>query len=310
MMELRTRIYKLTNNPVNALERFPRGMLDSVYLTTLYQITDVQCSMDVYLSVASAYHPVAQRSLSATQLQNRVINVNRSLWELTTAAYAQLRPHLNQFVFLQNSTKSQMRRILSFREDVLQVDPIMASRCVLYSGASLLLYGSTYTRDIDVLFYDMSPGAVQRNFGGVIWRNRLDVCIVYNGLFLNTSGQTHHNAATLSEMTSEIGNNFAAHTVNMAGINVFSPRMVQRFYELRFDHTPKGSKHYVMLDFFNLYHNNLFPKFTVRTGYCEQDLVRFAWLMYRYNQMRLSRDHAIDIITKCSNAVLCTHQGN
>ena len=50
----------------------------------------------------------------------------------------------------------------------LNDDPFYSKNCILYSGATLLLFGSTYTNDIDILFYDMSLSEIYRIFGKII----------------------------------------------------------------------------------------------------------------------------------------------
>lgn len=249
-------------------------------------------------------------------LYNIMVNKNMSLLELTQSKFQQFIQFTNSKIFIKHLNNHQMTKLILMREMLLQIHPIYSKNFVLYSGASLLLYGCTYTSDIDIIIYDMTLEEINKVFGKIIKELNIDFCYfekneykcVKNMLFNKSKICTHHNSTVLTQMCinsqSKDESYIKENIINFGGIYMFNPILTKQFYKHRFMLMPNGSKHYILLDMYSLNVNNKFGFFNVQSTYNQLDLNKFIYYMNKYYKIQLNVTTAIHLISTFCDATL------
>lgn len=205
-----------------------------------------------------------------------------------------------------HKAKKQLLLLIAFLK---LIPKNVLEHCILYSGAALLLYGTTYTKDVDLIFYDMTKEDLETSLKDIKGIRKIDICYevsidkysLYNKFIDFSTNKMHHN----SDILNALDGKFKKAIFNINNINVFNPLILKQFYEHRFNMTRINTKHYILIDFYNLYTNNNFPKFFISKYYDINDLKKFIFYMNEYNIKNIKTyDEANKIISQISNATL------
>ena len=245
-----------------------------------------------------------------SSLYYRMININNSLFEMTKESYKNFIYFTNSRVFIKYLDNCQMIKLKKLREMLLDIHPIYSRNCILYSGASLLLYGSTYTNDIDIIFYNMKLNEIYDIFGKIIKELSIDFCYFEDDIYKSVKTNIfnshkiciHHNNNILKDIGTD--DFIKENIINFGGIYMFNHHLTKMFYINRFKLSRIGTKHYILLDFYSLYTNNNFGFFKLNNDfYNKDDLSRFIIYMNKYNNINLNNIDAINLIKTFCDAI-------
>jgi hypothetical protein len=287
----------LSNNFDDNSIKISQNNIKIDYLIHLYGIKNINFNKDIYIKKQIQF-TMNNNSL----LYNRMVNINNSLVEMTKERYNKFIYFTNSKIFVKYLYVDQMSRLQKLREMLLYIDPFYSKNCILYSGATLLLFGSTYTNDIDILFYDMSLSEIYRIFGKIIKDLNIDFCYFEDNeyktiktKFFNIQKITiHHNNNVIKNIGSDT--TIKQNIINFGGIYMFNEYLTKQFYINRFILSPTGSKHYILIDMYSLYTNNNFGFFNTKNVYNKEDLSKFVHYMNKFNKIVLTNISAQNLI--------------
>lgn len=247
------------------------------------------------------------------KLFNKLVNFNRGIFSMNSDEFKTLSPHLNGYVFNKQINVPQATSLLRFKEAFMYCNPDKVKNCVFYSGTALLLYGSTYTKDIDVVIYNMTHAEIQNEFGELFSKYDIDYCFnvrVSNGMngvtekYYDKNCNVHHNSNVLNSIGSS--NYIMKNIVNLAGLNIFNPTILKQFYIERFDTQTHCAKALMLIDMYSMYKNNDFGRFHVSTSYSFRDLTKFRGYLSKYHSLNINdAASAIRLIAEFTDAQLC-----
>jgi hypothetical protein len=293
----------LSNNCDDNSIKITQNNIKIDYLINLYEIKNIDFNKNIYIKKQIQF-TMNNNSL----LYNRMVNINNSLVEMTKETYNRFIYFTNSKIFVKFLHVDQMSRLQKLREMLLYIDPFYSINCILYSGATLLLFGSTYTNDIDIIFYDMSLSEIYRIFGKIIKYLNIDFCYFEDNnyktiktTFFNIQKITiHHNNDVLKKVGSDT--TIKQNIINFGGIYMFNEYLTKQFYINRFILSSSGSKHYILIDMYSLYTNNRFGFFDSKSTYNREDLYKFIHYMNKFNKIILTNTSAQNLIKTFCNA--------
>jgi hypothetical protein len=127
----------LSNNFDDNSIKISQNNIKIDYLIHLYGIKNINFNKDIYIKKQIQF-TMNNNSL----LYNRMVNINNSLVEMTKERYNKFIYFTNSKIFVKYLYVDQMSRLQKLREMLLYIDPFYSKNCILYSGATLLLFGS------------------------------------------------------------------------------------------------------------------------------------------------------------------------
>lgn len=211
---------------------------------------------------------------------NSIVNTNSMIFSLLEWQEGICNFDRNRYSVI--SKKKHFSCVSRFLSEVKKLDPSIAQRIVIYSGSALVLYGITYTRDIDIIIFGLSFDEIDNHIYSKLsasTRRYLDICVfTCSGSFVEYSPPSylfprsatpkiHHNNAILKsllysdlpefslynqEMLSFLGikrtNNILRNCILINGVHLFTFSLLKQFYISRFNFTDEGQRHMVILD--------------------------------------------------------------
>lgn len=150
--------------------------------------------------------------------RNRIINKNVTYLNIYNASWQSNIARIDYDRYLIISKNKHFHKVVNFIDEMQQFDYNILKNVIIYSGSALALYGITYTRDIDIIIFEMTLSDVRTK----IWnrlrketRVDLDICVYVNGEFISfnewlssatsstrhyTSTLLHHNHSILNSL--------------------------------------------------------------------------------------------------------------
>lgn len=260
------------------------------------------------------------------KIKNQIINTNLSLFCLLELHNNFLRIDNDRYKSI--TTTHHYKSICRFIREVSMLDPNVAQKIVMYSGAALAFYGITYTKDIDIIIFDMDRNQISKQIIPYLSRQSLeliDICMYDkdNEVFVKYTSPpakrdrlvVHHNNKILKRLLSDPvlpqytnyndgmlrsanisrNNNILKGSSLIGGMHVFSLELLEQFYQIRFDKNEEGTRHYIILDMYLMQKYAKSSPFKVSSWPKIDEMVKFSRKYKEYEKIALEKD-AIELV--------------
>lgn len=302
----------LKQNEPTSIYKFDFKSYNSIFFLKVLSINYIE-NNDIYLERRSEMIQDHNKS----PLYNTVVNSNLTFFNMFSDQWKSTMERINIFRYfsvLENSiAKSKFNLIESLLYELKKVDCEILNNIVIYSGSALLLYGLTYTEDIDIVIFNMNPVQIRSVFNSI--NIKVDICFHYYNKFykydkneMNINNlKIHHNNNIFQNMIGKIyksnvlirSNEFVVesskpffsnlvieNSIIVHGVRVFSIDQLDKFYLYRYELVNMDSKHYILLDLYYLRKYAKALRVITKYKYSSYDYNKFIAHLKDYNEIQ------------------------
>ena len=247
-------------------------------------------------------------------LYNTTLNINLTYLNMATDNWIKTMSRINEtrysIIFNKKESIEQRANLNIFFEKIKEFNPEFLKNIIIYSGSALLVYGLTYTKDIDIIVFNTPEHVVIDTFGKLGMKD-VDVCYYHNNEFYRYKCDSkekyklHHNSSALLRLldnsfyktnilfetpTFQIeccdyeSNCLLDNSIIVNGIKVLTLDYLDKFYKYRYLTTSHEWKSLVLIDMYYLRTYAKTPSFQLQISHSEDNETRFNKLLQKYEK--------------------------